>query len=309
MIVCCGEALIDMIPTGDAEAGQSLTPHAGGAVFNTAIGLGRLSVKASFLSGVSNDLFGKILATRLEESRVATDLLIRSDRPTTLAFVELEDGQASYVFYDENTAGRMLDPNALPEVPDTADAMYFGGISLINAPAADFYVALAQRESAQRVIVCDPNIRANFIKDETAYRARLEKLIAVVDILKVSDVDLDWLVPGPASHLEKAASLRGAGPSIVVLTRGSDGACAVFGENEIVEVPIEKVQVADTVGAGDTFNSGFLAHLSKEGMLKKGGIKNLAADDIQAALRLGAKVAAVTVSRAGANPPWLHELS
>lgn len=309
MIVCCGEALIDMIPTGEAKTGQSLTPHAGGAVFNTAIGLGRLDVAASFLSGVSTDLFGKILANSLEDSRVATDLLIRSDRPTTLAFVELEDGQASYVFYDENTAGRMLDPNALPDVPDAANAMYFGGISLINEPAADFYVALAKRESKQRVIVCDPNIRANFIKDEARYRARLQELIAVVDILKVSDVDLDWLVPGAGTHLEKAASLRDAGPSIVVLTRGSDGACALFGADETVEVPIEKVQVADTVGAGDTFNSGFLAHLSQKDLLQKDLIKDLSAEDITGALRLGAKVAAVTVSRAGANPPWLHELS
>lgn len=309
MIVCCGEALIDMIPTGNSETEQSLTPHAGGAVFNTAIGLGRLEVGSSFLSGVSTDLFGKLLTTRLEESRVATDRLIRSDRPTTLAFVTLDDGQASYLFYDENTAGRMLDPNALPDVPDTANAMYFGGISLINEPAADFYVALAKRESKQRVIICDPNIRANFIKDESRFRARLEEMIAVVDILKVSDVDLDWLVPGEATHLEKAASLRGAGPSVIVLTRGSDGACAVFGANETVEVPVEKVQVVDTVGAGDTFNSGFLAHLSKEGLLEKDKIKGLSAEDVSGALRFGAKVAAVTVSRAGANPPWLHELS
>lgn len=308
MIVCCGEALIDMIPTSDATGGHSLTPHAGGAVFNTAIALGRLDVGSSFLSGVSTDLFGKILADSLHASNVATDLLIRSDRPTTLAFVELNDGHATYVFYDENTAGRMLDPDTLPDVPSSAEAMYFGGISLINEPAADFYLALALRESAQRVIICDPNIRANFVVDEPRYRARLEQMIAAVDILKVSDDDLDWIVPGPATHLEKAAKLREAGPSIIVLTRGSAGACAVFGDDEMVEVPVQKVKVADTVGAGDTFNAGFLAHLSQKNLLQKNSIKDLVADDIASALRHGAKVAAVTVSRAGANPPWHHEL-
>jgi len=111
MIICCGEALIDMIPVGD---GQSLKPHAGGAVFNTAIALGRLGLSPRFLSGISTDLFGKILMDALHSSDVTTDLVIRSDRPTTLAFVELTDGNARYVFYDENTAGRMLDPDDLP---------------------------------------------------------------------------------------------------------------------------------------------------------------------------------------------------
>ena len=248
MIVCCGEALIDMIPQADPNGGQSLKPHAGGAVFNTAIALGRLGVSSYFLSGVSTDMFGKMLLQELHGSRVDTGLVIRSDRPTTLAFVELTDGHASYVFYDENTAGRMLDPNELPEIPQAAQAMYFGGISLINEPAADFYLALALRESKRRVIVADPNIRANFVTDEARYRARLNQLIACVDILKVSDEDLDWIVPGPLTQIEKADVLRERGPKVIVLTRGGDGACAFFGNDLMVEVPVEKVEVADRGG-------------------------------------------------------------
>lgn len=309
MIVCCGEALIDMIPVADSTGGQSLKPHAGGAVFNTAIALGRLGIPSHFLSGVSTDLFGKILLTELHNSDVVTDLVIQSDRPTTLAFVELTDGHASYVFYDENTAGRMLDPNDLPAIPDGAQAMYFGGISLINEPAADFYLALAMRESRRRVIVADPNIRPNFVTDEKRYRARLDQLIACVDILKVSDEDLDWLVPGPLTQIEKAEALRERGPKVVVLTRGSAGACALFGIDESVEVPVQKVEVADTVGAGDTFNAGFLASLSQNGLLEKACIEALGAPDLKGALEYGAQVAAITVSRPGANPPWKSELS
>lgn len=308
MIVCCGEALIDMIPTTDHLGEHSLKPHAGGAIFNTAIALGRLGIPASFVSGVSTDLFGKILLKELHKSNVMTDLVVQSNRPTTLAFVELTNGQANYVFYDENTAGRMLDSQNLPTIPDAAKAMYLGGISLINEPAAEFYLALATREAKRRVIVVDPNIRSNFINDEPTYRARLEKLIPHVDILKVSDEDLDWIISDPLPQLEKVQILHARGPKVVVVTRGSDGACAFFGNGQFVEVAAQKVKVKDTVGAGDTFNAGFLARLMEDGLLDRSHIKTLKITDLKRALEYGVNVSAITVSRAGANSPWNHEL-
>jgi fructokinase len=308
MIICCGEALIDMIPVADPAGGHCLKPHAGGAVFNTAIALGRLGVPSHFLSGVSTDLFGKTLMQTLQDSNVKTGFVILSDRPTTLAFVELSDGHASYVFYDENTAGRMLSPSALPDIPQTAKALYFGGISLINEPAADFYLALALREAGKSVIMADPNIRANFVKDVPRYRLRLEKLIGCVDILKVSDEDLDWIIPGAQPHVEKAKILLQRGPKIVVLTRGADGACAFCAGGMMIEVPVQKVEVADTVGAGDTFNAGFLASLAENDLLSVEKVGTIDAADVTKALEYGANVAAITVSRAGANPPWKHEL-
>lgn len=308
MIVCCGEALIDMIPVADSGQGASLRPHAGGAVFNTAIALGRLGADVAFLSGISTDMFGKQLLAELAQSHVDTSPVLQSDRPTTLAFVELRGGHATYTFYDENTAGRMLDPDALPVIPDAARALYLGGISLINAPAADFYLALALREAGKRVIVADPNIRANFITDVPAYRARLAKLIGCVDILKVSDEDLDWLVEGTAPLEEKAAAIRAQGPSVVVLTRGAEGAVALFGAGAQVSVGVPEVDVVDTVGAGDTFNAGFLAQLADDGLLTPAHRGAWTADALQRALARGAQVAAVTVSRAGANPPWAAEL-
>ncbi|MBV1867811.1 MAG: carbohydrate kinase [Marinosulfonomonas sp.] len=308
MILCCGEALIDMIPSPN-EAGESgFTPHSGGAVFNTAIALGRLGAKTGFLSGISTDLFGEKLRGALVASNVDIRFLITSDRPTTLAFVQLAGGQARYTFYDENTAGRMLGPSEMPDVPEYVTAMYFGGISLISKPCADFYAALAVREAKDKVIILDPNIRASFIKDDSGYRARLDKMIAHTDILKVSDEDLNWIVPGDTSLNDKVSQLRAMGPKIVVLTKGRDGAGAFFGDGQIVEVPAQLVKVVDTVGAGDTFNAGFLASLSDSGFLSKSTLDGIRDVDLKNALLHGSKVAAVTVSRSGANPPWADEV-
>ncbi|WP_187428832.1 Fructokinase [Roseobacter fucihabitans] len=308
MILCCGEALIDMIPQPTQGAQTCFTPHAGGAVFNTAIALGRLGSKPGFVTGLSRDLFGVQLAQALEESHVDCDLVIRSDLPTTLAFVELNDGQARYTFYDENTAGRSLSPDHLPDIPASVTALYFGGISLISEPCADFYAALALREAPGRAIIIDPNIRAAFIRDEVLYRARLDKMIAVADIVKVSDEDLDWIIPGPEALATKARKLRAQGPHAVIVTRGGDGALAFGAGDEAVEVPAKRVSIVDTVGAGDTFNAGVLASLMAAGLLSKARMKDIGPSAMRAALMHGACVAAVTVSRAGANPPWAHEL-
>ena len=308
MIICCGEALIDMIPSKDAGGADAYTPHAGGAVFNTAIGLGRLGAPVGFISGISTDFFSDMLIAGLKASNVDTGHVIMSDRRTTLAFVKLTNGHATYLFFDENSAGRMLDADQLPDVPDATTALYFGGISLINLPAADFYVALAAREASNRVIMADPNIRMNFVTDEDAYRARLDVLVAHTDVLKVSDEDLDWIVPGDQPLTEKAGTLLKTGPKVVIITRGSEGATALFGTDQVVDVPAQRSIVVDTVGAGDTFNSGVLAYLSEHGLLSKKALQDITAEHVTGALAMGAKVAGITVSRAGANPPWAKEL-
>lgn len=309
MILCCGEALIDMIPEETSSGATGFVPHSGGAIFNTAIALGRLGVETGFLTGLSNDLFGEQLASDLVASKVDASFAIRSDLPTTLAFVRLADGQATYTFYDENTAGRQLLPDAIPDLPETVTALYLGGISLISEPCADFYAELAVREAGRRPIVLDPNIRPGFIKDEARYRARLDRMIAASNILKVSDEDLNWIVPGDASLTDKASGLLASGPEILILTKGSEGASAYSKNNDRIDVPSQKATVVDTVGAGDTFNAGVLAHLAQENLLQGKHLKNLEAPQLSAALKLGAKVAAITVSRTGANPPWAHELN
>lgn len=308
MIICCGEALIDMIPADTAEGAQGFVPHAGGAVFNTAVALGRLGQTTGFVTGLSDDLFGTQLAAALEHSHVDCSHVIRSSLPTTLAFVELTNGQARYTFYDENTAGRSLTPDQLPELPNAARALYFGGISLISEPCAEFYAALAEREASRRLIMIDPNIRAAFVKDEARYRARLDRMISVSDIVKVSDEDLDWIVQSDAGLEDKARTLCAAGPHAVIVTRGADGAAAILKDGGMIEVPAKIAKMVDTVGAGDTFNAGVLARLAQDDLLTKDKRAAIDAEALTRALTLGAEVAAVTVSRAGANPPWAHEL-
>ncbi len=130
MILSCGEALIDMLPRETVAGEAAFVPYAGGAVFNTAIALGRLGAPSGFFTGLSTDLFGQILDRTLAASGVDTTLCARSARPTTLAFVTLRDGQATYAFYDENTAGRLLSTADLPALPTGIDTLFFGGISL-----------------------------------------------------------------------------------------------------------------------------------------------------------------------------------
>lgn len=309
MILCCGEALIDMIPRPTEGGADGFVPHVGGSVFNTAIALGRLGMPVGMVTGLSSDMFGRQLADALHASNVDTAHVILSDRPTTLAFVKLVDGHASYAFFDENTAGRMLLPEDMPCLGAGVDALYFGGISLAVEPCADAYAALLERAGADRPVMLDPNIRPGFISDEGRYRTRLQGMLAHTDIVKVSDEDLDWICPGASSLHGKIAQLREAGPAIVVLTRGSAGATAILADGTEVAVGVEKAEVVDTVGAGDTFNAGLVASLWEQGLLTKSGLARLAADQMHRALTLAARVAAITVSRAGANPPWRADLT
>ncbi|MEC7762247.1 MAG: carbohydrate kinase [Pseudomonadota bacterium] len=300
MILCCGEALIDMLPRESAGGEPAFAPYPGGAVFNTAIALGRLGVETAFFSGLSRDLFGEMLEDALAASHVDASLAVRSDRPTTLAFVKLVDGQARYAFYDENTAGRMLVGDDLPDVPE-AEALFFGGISLVVDPCGAAYEALLLREAGKRVTMIDPNIRPGFITDERAYRARIERMLGAADIVKISDEDMDWLGTDADEILANGAVL-------VCVTEGAKGVVGHW-RGGSVRAEAERVQVVDTVGAGDTFNAGLLAGLSRAGLLDKAALQTLDADKVKPALALGNRAAAVTVSRAGANPPWLEELA
>ncbi len=307
MILCCGEALIDMLPRETAQGERAFAPYAGGAVFNTAIALGRLGVPAGFFSGLSTDMMGEILVETLAASHVDTSLAARSGRPTTIAFVKLVDGQATYAFYDENTAGRLLAQADLPAIPDDVGTLFFGGISLVNDPAASTYAAFMGRaRAAGRVTMIDPNIRPGFITDQATYRARIAAMMATADIVKLSDEDLRWL-QGPGDLLALARGLVATGPKLVLITEGAKGARGVTATQDRF-VPAQKVTVADTVGAGDTFNAGALAALHQAGVLTKAGVAALSDAQIDAALSLGSRAAAVTVSRPGANPPWAHEV-
>lgn len=306
-ILCCGEALTDFIPLLTQESAAAFEPKVGGSVFNTAVALGRLGIASAFLGGLSSDFFGDELRKALSASHVDISLSPVSERYTIAAFVKLEDGQARYSFIDEGSACRMLAPQDLPALPDAVAALHLGSFPLALEPCGSAFEALCRREHQKRVIHFDPNIRANLIKDRGQHRARVERIVAMADIIKLSDEDLAWMAP--ESGIEAFAQdwlKRGA--KLVVVTRGKDGAVA-FTSKFKCQIPGAKVTVADTIGAGDTFTAGLLASLHGGNLLSKAAIAALDRTSVLAALNLAITAAAVTVSRPGADPPWAHELA
>jgi len=255
MILACGEALIDMLPRDTTLGEAAFAPYPGGAVFNTAIGLGRLGVDTQFLCGMSSDFLGDILRDALTDSGVDHSPSPRLDAPCTVAFVKLVNGQATYAFYDENSAMRSLTTARAVD----ADALFFGGISLVGDGCGDTYETLMLREAPSRVTMIDPNIRPSFIQDVATYRARIDRMMAAADIVKLSDEDLHWF-EGEGDLADLARGLLTKGTKMVCITKGADGVTAYTNHHEVF-VPSERADVVDTVGAGDTFNAGLLAGL------------------------------------------------
>ena len=308
MILCCGESLIDMIPEETIKNTNGFVPYPGGAIFNTAIGIGRLECDVGLMSGISTDIFGQQLMAELSTSNVDTSNVLLSDRPTTLAFVQLTDGQASYLFYDENSAGRMISVEDMPHQLDAVKAFLFGGISLHCNPGAEAYVRFGETHAHNSVVMLDPNIRPSFISNETLFREHIERMLRLADIVKVSDEDLNWLFPEPETTETKIARIQKLGPVVVILTCGGSGVKAWKPERDSVFVDSLKVDVVDTVGAGDSFNAGFLTSLAEAGLLNKAAIKVISENNIIEAVNFGVRTAAITVGRVGPNPPWRNEL-
>jgi fructokinase len=299
MIVVAGEALIDLVPRGTGAL-AALQPALGGGPYNTAVALGRLGSPAAFCSRVSYDAFGEALLDRLRETGVDVSSVQRGAEPTTLAVATVgADGSAAYSFYVDGTADRLFTaPAALP--PGTR-AVSFGTCSLVLEPGASAYEELMRATAAQGVFTAlDPNIRAGLIPDADAYRARFKSWLPSVSLLKLSEEDAQWLGGTPQEWLA-------AGPAAVVITRGGDGLTAFTAGGEY-SVPGERVEVVDTIGAGDTVNAALLHGLAARDALSVQALAALGAEGWTGLLGFAARAAAVTCSRAGAEPPYAHEL-
>lgn len=306
MILCCGEALIDFLPRKGLDGADVYQPYNGGSIYNTAIALGRLGAKVSYFGGLSSDFFGDSLVAGLKASCVDIKPAKIQALDTTLAFVKLSDGQARYVFVDAGSAGRMLTKKDLPKLSKSVAALHFGSISLIPEPCGGTYEALMKRECKSRVICLDPNIRPTLTKDKRGHVARLNRLIAMADILKISDEDVTWMT-GRDDLAKAARAWLKKGPKIVAITKGGDGV-EIYTQAFSFHQAAPKVEVADTVGAGDTFTAGLLATLLQEGHLTKKALAAIREDDLRFAVDFAARAAAVTCTRPGANPPWANEM-
>lgn len=309
MILCAGESLIDMVQDLQNLDRLAFRPLAGGSVYNTAVALGRLGVPTGYLWPMSRDALAEaVLLPPLAKANVDISLCPRTERQTTLAFVELNERQATYRFYDEGSAGRMFSIDELPALPKTVSALFIGGISLVPDPCGATIEELVARARARGIpVMMDPNIRPFFITDETAYRARLSRLLAQVDMVKLSLDEITWLTGQNGSVQQLIAEILAMGPKVVFHTDGERGAEAHW-QGGAVARPAKPVTVEDTIGAGDTFNAGILAQLSRMDALKD-GLSGLDEKMLGEALSLAVAAAAVTVSRHGANPPWAHEVA
>jgi fructokinase len=307
MILCCGDALIDFLPVVTADGVPAFRPVVGGSVHNVAIALGRLGVPTGFFSGISKDFFGEQIVESFTASGVSLTHAPRFDWHTTLAFVRMENGHPRYAFIDDAAAGRMLSIADLPEIGPEISALHFGSIHLIRDPVAGAMEVLAARGGRDRLVSYDPNIRPSLITDRRDFLKRVRGFGQLADIIKLSDEDFAWFADG-SSFEDAARSWLNAGSKLVILTEGAAGARALS-QHHAWHVPGVTAKVVDTVGAGDTFTAGVLTSLHRAGALSKSALINPAPQLIDDALRFAARAAAITVSRAGADPPWQRELA
>ncbi|HZH28195.1 MAG TPA: carbohydrate kinase [Azospirillaceae bacterium] len=308
MIVSGGEALIDFLPATTPDGTPAYLPKPGGSPFNIAVTLGRLGAPAGFLGRISTDLFGDQLVAALAASNVDTSLVSRSGQPTTLAFVSLGEEEPRYAFYDAGAADRSWDGDTRPG-PEV-QALHVGATALSREPAGAAYERLALSLPQETVLSLDPNVRPALVADPAGYRRRITRLVAAAQVVKASVADMAWLDPGKTPEAT-ARAWRMAGASLVVVTRGGEGATAYFGRvgrGLELHVPAVPVAVADTVGAGDAFMGGLLCALYQAGVLDRPRLAELDRDTVETCLRFASHVAARTCGRVGADPPWRAEL-
>jgi fructokinase len=295
-VVVTGEALVDLVVAAD----HRLDAHPGGGPYNVARTIGRLGEPVAYLGRISTDGFGRRLRDELADDGVGLDALISTDAPTTLALVELDDaGVAQYRFYAEGTSAPGLElDEATAALPERVGALYVGTLGLVLEPMASTLEALVERAGQETLVALDPNCRPAMMPDPEGFRARLRRLLARTDVLKASEEDLAWLDPD-AEPVQAARNLLGHERAVALVTLGGAGAIVVTA-TEGIEVPAPRVEVVDTIGAGDAFIGSFLAHLRAHGL----GRADLGrVDEVERAAAFAARVASATCARAGANPP------
>lgn len=300
-----GEALIDFVPIQD-DQGQSFTPHPGGSPYNAAKAAAKAGAKAGFLGAISNDLFGEMLMNDLEAHAVSTAQAPRSDAPSTLAFVALQNGNARYAFFNNASATATMRPDtgALTFAP--GDVLSCGSISLIDNPGADAIATFCQAQSDDVLLCLDPNARPGMIQDLTAWRARITKLSERSGLIKLSDEDLDAIAPGhsPDDYAKERLQARA---SVVLYTVGDRGVHGYCNAGQ-VHVRARQTDVVDTVGAGDTLMGAFLSELAQRGLTLPGALAEIGLDALEDILRFAVTAASLNCEKAGCKPPPRQEI-
>ena len=293
----CGEALIDLIPQGDQKVAI-----VGGGPANTAKALARLGLDSYFIDGISNDGFGGMIKSELLHDGVNLKYAHFSDKQTCTADVSLDKaGVASYVFTIDGTATFDFTNEWLPD-PEVIkpSVLQIGTLATIVQPGADVLIEWAKRVSKVAPVVFDPNIRSSVLPDRPKYQEMIAKWAALSAVIKVSEDDLSWLYP-EQDQITIAEKWIAGGTDLVIITKGSYGIIGVT-KDDVVSVPGVKVEVVDTVGAGDTVGA-----IVVEAIVER-GLSVITGEVLREVLVRATKAAAITCSRAGANPPTKAEI-
>ncbi|MFF0863554.1 carbohydrate kinase [Nonomuraea sp. NPDC003560] len=317
MIAVLGECVADGFTTATGDAGGGAAGGAGqggelglrvlpgGGPANTAVALARLGTPARFLGRISGDVFGALFRERLASSGVDLSAAVEAAEPSTLSVAALDGGgQAAYTFYAGGTADWQWSRDELtPARLGPAACLHTGSLALVREPGRAAVEEFARAAAAQATVSVDPNVRPTLAAREDY---RVERWCRWADLLKLSEDDLRFLMPGVP--VERACDTwHAAGARLVVVTRGAAGALVSL-DGERAEVRAPEVVVVDTVGAGDSFTAGLLHDLGARGLLG-GRLDGLDLDTAVAAASFAARVSALTCSVAGANPPWAEALA
>ena len=281
---------MDLIPV----AGGDRIPMVGGGPANTAKAVARLGYPTYFVGGISSDDYGKAIERELTDSGVDLTSVFRGELPTALAIATIDSsGLAKYDFKLEGTTSFAFDESWLPA--GEPDVIHVGSAATLLEPGASELLKWVSGKAAP--VVFDPNVRPSIQGDKDLYRAAIERWIHIATIVKLSEDELNWLY-GDESVV--SAWLKSA-PELVIVTRGQRG-ISTYGDGFMMEVPAEKVEVVDTVGAGDTIGA-----IVVEGTINF-GVEALKGEVLRGVLEKATRAAGITCSRAGANPPWREEL-
>jgi len=304
MILISGEALIDLIP--DPQTDQRYDAVLGGSPFNVAIGLGRLGAPVGFISRLSKDPNGEALAGALAADGVDLGLVERTAQPSTLAFVMRGTAQTGsrYSFYIDATAydGAWPFPT---QWPAAARHLHIGSFAAVDPRHADRVSAALRAAVGHATVSFDPNIRPMVTPEREPVLAAVEERVKLSSLVKASEEDLEWLYPGRPVE-ETLRDWARLGPKFTIATLGGEGAIAYLGD-ERLEVAARRIEVVDTVGAGDSFMSGLLYAMDRDGAL--GAAAGAPSREKLAQwLAFAAKTSAITCTRKGSQPPTLAEV-
>lgn len=302
MIVVAGEALIDRIVHADGSV-QELP---GGGPYNTARTIARLGGRTAFLGRLSTDERGRRLRAALKADGVDLGWADATDDPTTFAEATLDaTGSARYVFFLDRTSASDLPAATVAKAIEVVpSAMHIGTLGLVMEPIGSVLAEAVTALPVDTLLVVDPNCRPSAIADRAAYLDRIGVIILRADVVKVSVDDLAYLVPGRASD-DAAVDLLAMGVRVVLLTDGGRATRILTATFEST-MPVPSVPVVDTIGAGDAFSGGFVAHWIGAGR-GRGDLADRTA--LEEATRFGVLVAGLTCGRAGADPPTAAEVA